>query len=185
MKSIGAALLYLAILGPAGAAERPLLKDKSEISFTVTQMGVGVSGSFKRFNARVNLDPAKPETSSADLEVDIASISTGTEEADEEALKTPWLDAAGFPKATFKSSAVRALGGERYEVKGRLAIRGKPRELTVPFSLKNQTDGSSVASGEFRIRRTDFGIGGGQWNEGDLVADEVPVHFRFTLGAPR
>ena len=41
---------------------------------------------------------------------------------------------------------------------------------------------SLVASGAFSIKRTDFSIGGGEWNEGDLVADEVPVTFRLLLG---
>jgi len=87
-------------------------------------------------------------------------------------------------KSDFQKQWSTRVGGDRYEVKGALSIKGKPRELTVPFTLKNLPDGSSVASGDFSIRRTDFGIGGGEWNEGDLVANEVPVHFRLTLGAP-
>jgi polyisoprenoid-binding protein YceI len=182
-------LLILLIPGFAVAAERlperPLIPGKSEIGFTVTQMGVGVNGNFKRFRAMLRLDPAKPENGAAEIEVDIASISTGEPDADTEAVTKPWLDAASFPKATFKSSAVRALGGERYEVTGLLSLKGKPRKLTVPFTLKRQPDGTSVATGKFVLRRTDFGIGGGEWNKDDIVANEVPVHFRLTLGAPR
>lgn len=185
MKSRILALLILLTPGLAATAERPLIPGKSEIGFTVTQMGVGVSGNFKRFSAKVNLDPAKPDQGSAEIEVDIASISTGEPDADTEALTRPWLDAPGFPKARFKSSALRALGGDRYEVKGLLSLKGKPRELTVPFTLKNQADGTTVASGEFALRRIDFGIGGGEWNEGDLVANEVPVRFHLTLAAAR
>jgi polyisoprenoid-binding protein YceI len=165
----------------ATAAERPLDLTKSEIGFSVKQMGVAVSGKFKRFTARIVLDPAKLESASAEVKVDIASIDTGDEEGDATAKDKPWLDAAGFPQATFKSTSVRALGGDRYEVKGTLTIRGKPREISVPLILKKQPDGSSLATGEFQIRRTDFGIGGGEWNEADLVGNEVPVHFRLTL----
>jgi polyisoprenoid-binding protein YceI len=179
------AVVLLAIAGQSAAGERTVVADKSEIGFSVKQMGVAVSGAFRRFSGSVNLDPAKIESASAQISVEIASISTGSEEGDETALDKPWLDAAGFPKATFKSSAVRALGGERYEARGALSIRGKPREITVPFTLKSAADGTTVAAGDFRIRRTDFGIGGGEWNEADLVADEVPVHFKLTLGAPR
>lgn len=180
-------LALLALLAPAlaGAVERPVLNDKSEIGFTVTQMGVGVSGQFRRFTAQVNLDPAKLETSSVVLEVDTASISTGEPDADSEAQTKAWLDVAGFPKAAFKSSAVRALGGDRYEVKGTLNLKGKPRELTIPFTLKNRPDGTALASGEVALRRTDFGVGGGEWNKDDIVANEVPVRFRIMLGAAR
>ena len=185
MSRILVASLLMLCAGAASAAERPVIYPKSEIGFSVKQMGVKVSGTFKRFTAKINLDAAKPESSSAQIEVDIASINTGSDEGDQSAMDKAWLDAAAFSKAIFKSNVVRTLGTDRYEVKGSLSIKGKPRELTVPFTLKNLPDGSSVASGDFSIRRTDFGIGGGEWNEGDLVANEVPVHFRLTLGAPR
>lgn len=183
--SCALAIVSAAAATPAAAAERPLIAAGSQIGFSVKQMGVAVSGTFRRYTASVNLDPAKPQAASAVVEVDIASIGTGTDEGDQTAVGKPWLDAMDFPKATFRSSAVRALGGERYEATGTLTLRGQPRELTVPFTLKQQPDGGAVATGEFGIRRTDFGVGGGDWNEGDLVADEVPVHFRLTLGAPR
>jgi polyisoprenoid-binding protein YceI len=181
------ALILLLMLAPASAfaIERTLVAGKSEIGFTVSQMGVGVTGHFQRFTARINLDPAKPGQGSAEIVVDIASLSTGEPEADSEALSRPWLDAAGFPKARFKSSSVRALGGDRYEINGLLSIKGTPRELTVPVTLDTLPDRTLVARGEFTLRRTDFGIGGGEWNEGDLVADDVPVRFRLTLAAPR
>ncbi|HZP13770.1 MAG TPA: YceI family protein [Nevskiaceae bacterium] len=167
--------------GSVIAAERPLIAGKSEIGFSVKQMGVAVSGDFKRFTAKIDLDPKKPEAGSAEISVDIASISTGTDEGDQTAVDKAWLDAAGFPKATFKSTSVRALSADRYEAKGVLSIKGKPREITVPFTLTNQPDGGAVVAGDFQIRRTDFGVGGGEWNQGDLVANEVPIHFRLTL----
>jgi polyisoprenoid-binding protein YceI len=196
------ALLLLLACAAANAAERPLIASKSEIGFSVKQMGVAVSGEFKRFTAKVDLDPKKPESGSAEIVVDVASVSTGTDEGDETAIDKAWLDAAGFPKATFKSTSVRGLGGaahgcasaagagcagaaDRYEAKGLLTIKNKPREITVPFTLTSQADGGSVVAGDFQIRRADFGVGGGEWNQGDLVANEVPIHFRLTLGAAR
>ena len=180
-------LAMLAALGSmsARAADRPVDYTRSEIGFSVKQMGVAVSGTFRHFTAHVNLDPAKIEAASAEISVDIASITTGTDEGDQTAVDKPWLDAVGFPKATFKSASVRALGNDRYEASGELALKGKPRPVTVPFTLKKQADGSTVAAGDIQIHRTDFGIGGGEWNEGDLVSNDVPIHFRLTLGAPR
>ncbi len=175
------AVLLLAFTATTWAAERPVNYAKSEIGFSVKQMGVAVSGRFTRFTAKIDLDPAKPEKSSAEVTVDVGSIDTGSEEGDDTARDKAWLDVSGFPKATFKSTSVRATAPDRYEVKGSLSIRGKPREITVPLTLKNQPDGSAIASGEFQIRRTDFGVGGGEWNKDDLVANEVPVHFRLTL----
>lgn len=180
MKLFTAVLLSLAALS-AQAAPRTVDTARSDISFSVKQMGVAVDGRFKRFDAQVSFDPAKPETSSAALTVDIASIDAGSEEADSTAVERAWLDKAGFPKATFKSSSVRAIGPGKYEAKGLLTIKGKPREITVPFRAADQASGATLLSGQFAIRRTDFGIGGGEWNEGDLVANEVPVQFQLLL----
>ena len=169
----------------ASAAERTLIAERSEIGFSVKQMGVAVSGRFTRFTARIDLDPGTPEKSSAEISVDVASIDTGSEEGDETAVDQPWLDAAGFPKATFKSTSVRALGADRYEARGPLTIKGKPREVTVPFTLKRAADGTATVAGDFQIRRTDFGVGGGEWNEDDLVANDIPIRFRLTLKEKR
>ncbi len=179
-----AALVLAAACLPALAAPRAVLVDKSRIDFAVKQMGVEVSGQFRRFDAQIDLDTADPAAAAASVSVDIASISTGDADADAVALDKPWLNRAGFPQATFTSSSVRGLGDQRYEATGTLSIRGQPREITVPFTLAEQADGSAVVAGSFTVRRDDFGIGGGEWNDGDLVANEVPVRFSLHLAAP-
>src|SRR5436309_2496883 len=120
---------FLLSSAAVAAAERPIQHDKSEIAFTVTQMGVGVSGTFTRYAAKINLDTTKPDLSTAEIVVDTASISTGDEDTDDEAVKKPWLDVSGFPKAQFKSSSIRPLGGGKYEASGMLTLKGKPRTL--------------------------------------------------------
>lgn len=179
-----AASLIAATSLSALAAPRTLVAEKSDISFAVKQMGVEVSGRFQRFDAQIDLDSADLTASSAIVTVDISSLTTGDADADEIALDKPWLDSAAFPKATFTSSAVRRAGAKRFEATGTLAIRGKPREITVPFETTVQADGSMLVTGGFSVRRSDFGIGGGEWNEGDLVANDVPVRFSLQLAAP-
>jgi len=169
----------------AAAAGRVVDLRGSEIAFSVKQMGVPVSGRFQRFEAQLQFDPAQPQAASARLSVDIASIDAGSEEANSVAVDRPWLDRSGFPRATFKSTAVRALGGNRYEARGQLAIKGRPREITVPFTAQAQPDGATLLAGQFTIRRADFGIGGGEWDEGDMVGAEVPITFRLRLAPPR
>jgi polyisoprenoid-binding protein YceI len=179
-----AALALAAACLPALAAPRDLVAEKSRIDFAVKQMGVEVSGQFRRFDAQIVLDAADAAASSANVTVDIASLSTGDADADAVALDKPWLNLAGFKQATFASSSVRSLGDNRFEATGTLNIRGKSREISVPFALAEQADGSAVVSGSFSVRRADFGIGGGEWNEGDLVANDVPVRFTLHLAAP-
>lgn len=176
--------LLLVLPAAAQAAPRKLLREDSEIAFRVTQMGVEVSGRFQGFDARIDWIADDPTRSSAEITVEIGSLTTGDEEADGIALDKPWLDRAGFPQAHFRSKSVRRLEGSRYEVTGALTIRGRERPLTLSLTARSQDGGALTLEGEFAIRRSDFGIGGGEWNEGDLVADSVPVHVRLRLAAP-
>ena len=100
---------------------------------------------------------------------------------DTEARKPVWLDALGFPKARFESTQVKALGGTRYEALGHFSLKGKARPMTVPFTLSTNADGTRTVSASFTLKRSDFGIGGGEWNDPELVADEVPVRVRLVL----
>jgi polyisoprenoid-binding protein YceI len=178
-----AACLILATTG-AIAAPRPLVRTASQVGFVVKQMGVPVSGEFRRFNAEIDLDAAHPEKSSASLKIEIGSLTTGSEEADAVAMDTDWLDKAHAPYATFNSSSIRALGNGRYEAKGSLSIRNRAKDIVVPFSIQDQPEGKSVITASFIIKRTDFGIGGGMWNEGGVVAEEIPVNVRLIVAQP-
>jgi len=179
------AALLIATTAGVHAEPRPLIAAKSRIDFSVKQMGVAVSGQFRKFDANIDLDTAKPENSKAEVSVDIGSLYTGDQDADAIALDKPWLNKIDFPKATFKSTSVKGLAPNRYEVKGTLTIRGKSREIIVPLTTEAQADGTLKATGSFSIQRADFAIGGGEWNEGDLVANEVPVKFSLLLGAAK
>ena len=144
-------------------------------------MGVPVVGQFKRFDATVDIDAAKPESSHATLHIEIGSLTTQNDEADAIATGPDWLDKTRAPVATFTSTAIRPLGAGRYEARGTLNIRNKARELVIQFSSSEQADGRTLISSDFDIARSAFGIGGGVWNEGGVVAEQVGVRVRLAL----
>ena len=174
-----ACLAFLSNL--AIAAPRTLLPEEGQIEFIVKEMGVPVSGNFKRFDAAIDIDPVKPEKSSAALRIDIGSLATGNDEADALAVGPDWRDKAHAPYATFKSVSIRDLGKGRYEATGTLNIRNKERAFAIPFSAADQAVGKTIVTSEFMIKRSDFSIGGGVWNEGDVVAPEILVKVRVAL----
>jgi polyisoprenoid-binding protein YceI len=156
--------------------------ERSRITFTSRQMGVPVDGGFSRFTARLHFDPAAPAAAAARIEIQLASIDTGSAEANAEVVGKEWLDVQAFPTAVFESSGVTALGGDRFAAAGRLTIKGKTRNLNAPFSFL-ELGGQGVFDGEFVIRRLDFGIGEGAWSDLDTVADEVRVRFHLVATA--
>ena len=181
MKLILNSLALLTVLAApvASAAEyRSVLPKQSAIAFEFRQMGVPIQGGFKRFTAQMIFDPAKPEAASAQIEIDLASIDAGSSEADEESAGRLWFNRSAYPTAKFISSRVRALGNNRYELRGTLMLKGRSREMSVPVTF---TPGKNAATfdGTFVLKRLDFGIGEGMWADVATVANDVQVTFRI------
>jgi polyisoprenoid-binding protein YceI len=174
-----AATALLAAAGPAHAQQK-LVPAQSEIVFVSKQMGVPVEGRFKKFDAQVVFDPKQPATSKIGFTVDLASASLGAAETEAEVAKPGWFNTKAFPQATFQSTAIKALGGGKFEVAGKLSIKGSSRDVLVPATV-TQGGGNTQAAGSFTIKRLEYKIGEGEWNDPSLVADEVQVRFKLTL----
>lgn len=175
----------LALLAPALAPAQGIVPAKSEIRFVSRQMGVDVEGRFRRFRADVDWRPNDLAHARADFTIELASIDLASEEAESEVRRTDWFDAARFPVATFTSSAIRATGPDRYEIAGKLALKGVARDVVVPVVLRKDAAGATVAEGQFTLKRLAFRIGEGPWADPSVVADDVLVRVRMTLaGAP-
>jgi len=180
-KSALLATLLVATSFNAAATPRTLIPGESKIEFTVKEMGVPVTGEFRRFTSDIDIDQLKPEKSHANLSIEVGTLDTGSEEADAIAVDPDWLDKVHAPLAIFKSQTIRALGGDRFEAKGTLSIRNKVRDIVIQFNAANHPDGKTVIVSNFIIKRTEYGIGGGIWNQAGVVAEEIPVKVSLTL----
>lgn len=154
--------------------------DRSSISFVSRQMSVPVEGMFKKFSAELRINPAKPETGMARIDIELASIDAGSVDANDEVKGKSWFNVADFPRANFVSSSVKALGGGKFEATGKMTIKGKTLEMRAPFSLK-EDKGVLNIDGVFPLKRLDFGIGSGLWSDTSVVADEVQIKFNFVV----
>jgi polyisoprenoid-binding protein YceI len=174
------ALLALSAWTLPAAAQQKLIPAQSEIAFTSKQMGVPVDGKFKKFDAQVAFDPKKPEAAKISFAIDLASVSLGTAETEAELFKPDWFSTKLFPQASFASTAVKALGTGKFEVAGKLTIKGVSRDVLVPVAL-TQAGGNTSAIGSFTMKRLDFKIGDGDWGDTSLVANDVQVKFKLNL----
>jgi len=69
-------------------------------------------------------------------------------------------------------------------VAGKLTIKGQARDLVVPVQL-TQAAGVTTAVGGFTLKRLDFNVGGGDWGDPSIVANDVQVKFKLALkGVP-
>lgn len=180
-------LPYVLTLAAALASAFPLpicaqqvLAAQSQIGFVSKQMGVPVEGQFKKWTAQISFDPKKPEAGKVAFSIDTGSASFGSAETDAEVVKAAWFNVPKFPQASFGSSAIKALGGGRFDVSGKLSIKGHSQDLVVPVQLA-QTGSTGTASGSFTIKRLDFKIGDGEWADTSMVANDVQVKFKLAL----
>lgn len=161
-----------------------LLPADSEIRFTTRQMGVPVDGRFERFSVQMALDPKAPAGGKVSFSIDTASARFGAAELDAEVPKPTWLSTVRFPTATFQSTTIQATGPGRFDVAGKLSIKGASRDIVVPVQITASGAGTaqtSTATGSFAIRRLDFKIGEAEWADTSLLANDVQVQFKLKL----
>jgi polyisoprenoid-binding protein YceI len=161
-------------------AQQKLIPAQSEISFMTKQMGVPLDGHFKKFDAQISFDTAKPDAAKIAFTIDSGSATLGAPESDAELPKATWFNVAKFPQATFQSSSIKALGGGKYQVSGKLTIKGNVKDVDVPVAL-TQAGAVTTATGQFVIKRLTYKIGEGEWADTSMVADDVTVKFKLAV----
>ena len=171
--------LALLVAVPAHA-QQALQPAQSSIQFTAKQMGVPLEGHFKKFGAQIAFDPAKLATSRIAFTVDTGSATLGSRETDAELPKPTWFNVPQFPQATFQSSSIKALGGGKFDVAGKLTIKGQSRDVTVPVTL-TQSGATTTATGTLALKRLAYKIGENEWADTSMVADDVQVQFKLAL----
>ena len=161
----------------AGAAGNPGIDPtKSTITVTFRQENVPVDAPFKRFNGRIDYDPALPTASKAALEITTGSLDLGSEDYNSEVRKQAWFDSGTYPTATFISTAIKPGAPGHFDATGVLTLKGKTQTLTVPVSV-GKAGTSTSFDGELTISRAYFAIGDKDWN--DVLDDKVRVKFHI------
>ena len=177
-----AVLAFAAFVASATAAHAEgVVVAKSDIGFTIEQMGVKFDGRFRKWTADVVFTPKSLASSKAIVDIDLGSVDLASDDSEAEAKGPLWFDAAKFPTAHFASTSIRDAGNDRYEVAGKLSMKGFTRDCVVPFSVKTDVKGNRIAEGSFALKRLDYHIGEGEWADPATVADEVQVRIRMAL----
>jgi polyisoprenoid-binding protein YceI len=181
MRSI---LIVLAIVlaAPSVALAAPAhwtVDPSSRLEFQGRVNGDAFSGAFRRWSADIAFDPKALAASKAVVVIDVGSAVTGDADRDQALPSSDWLAAQRFPKAVFTTSAIKDLGGGRYQASGDLAIRGVHKPVVLPFTLAIAGDTARM-NGQLVLNRTAFGIGQGKWSTPDVVDTKVVVIVQLT-----
>lgn len=167
--ALAAALTALAALAVFAAEGRTSGRYESDpahssVTFKIKHMGLSnVAGSFDKFKASIDINYEQPEKSSVTASVETASVNTANEARDKHLRSADFFDVEKYPEISFKSTKVKPLGDDTFEVSGNLNMKG----VSKPVTFKVELLGTVVdpKAGEkagfeaiFKIDRTQFGM---------------------------
>lgn len=172
-------IIPIAVLCSSLAIAAPIDASKSTVTSTGKQLGVAVTGKFKKISGDVKFNPTQLAQSTANLAIDIASYDMGLPDYNQNILTAEWFNAAKFPKAFFSSTSIKGAGSQ-YTVSGKFTLKGKVQNIAFPVQFK-QVGATQVFDGAFVVKRTAFGVGSGDWADTSVVADDVKIQFHLVV----
>ena len=153
-------------------------------TFEISHFGFSTyRGRFDKTSGNITLDRDK-KTGSADVTIDVASVSTGVPKLDDHLRNPDFFDAAKYPTIRFKSQDFKFNGDKLSAVNGNLTMHGvtKPVSLTVSSFLCGEHPLKKTpmcgADATTTLKRSDFGISKYSPNIGEdvLLRIEIEAH---------
>jgi len=168
---------------PAGSYK--LDPTHASITFKVSHLGLSnYTARFKKFDADLTFDPAKPEGSKLNVSVDPMSITTDYPFPDQKdfdnklATDEKFFNAGAHPEITFTTTSIEMTGDKTAKVTGELAMLGVTKpvilDVTLNGAMKEHPFAKKPAlgfSGTGTIKRSDFGFD----HLVPMVGDEVTL----------
>ncbi|MCJ0892217.1 YceI family protein [Rhodococcus sp. ARC_M5] len=159
----------------------------STVGFTVRHLVVSkVRGRFQAFTGTITVDA--DGTPSVDAEIDVTSITTDNAQRDGHLKTADFFEVEKFPTATFKSTSVKADGGD-FIVTGDFTLHGVTNsiDLKLEFNGVNAGMGNGPVAGfeaSTVINRKDFGISIDMPLEGGgaVVGDKITLNLDIEAG---
>ncbi len=175
---VGAVVVAIAAAIPSFATDY-VQAPRSTLTFATSYQGDVFVGHLPSFSTRLSFDPQRLAGSKLDVSIALATVSVGNPDGDDTLKGADFFNIAKFPQAHFTATAFRRLGGNQYAADGTLSLRGASKPVTLTFAW---TPGARpVLTGKAMVRRLDFGIGGGDWTDTELIPNEVAVSARVVF----
>src|SRR5215469_5314531 len=159
----GLVLLASAMLPAIGRAEAPVFtiaRGDSSIKFHVNA-SIALDGTFDTWTGTLTFSSADVTTAVLDLEVQAASVDTGS------GLKNSTLKSDDFfavdqdPTISFRSTKVTQTSTNTFAVEGNFTIRGVSRPETLTLAVSGKGTGTGAISGTMAFDRRDYGMNSG------------------------
>jgi polyisoprenoid-binding protein YceI len=156
--------------------------NKTTIGFVAKQMGAEFQGKFEIFTGTIFFDTKDLKNSTAKIEIETGRVNTASADRDQNLRGVEWFDSSSFPKASFQTTDFKYLEKNNYDVTGNLTIRDITLPITIPMTIEITAIPKSnaliaMAKGSVVLDRSLFKLGGTQWTDPSVIANEVTVNF--------
>ncbi len=133
---------------------------QSSMKFNV-KASVPISGTFDQWNATLTFASTDVTSGVLDVEIQAASVDTGSSLKDGKLKSADFFDVANNPLISFKSTKISQTGPNTFELDGNFTIRGVTRPEQLALTLSGKGTGSGTINGTLYFDRKDYGMNSG------------------------
>jgi polyisoprenoid-binding protein YceI len=133
---------------------------QSSIKFDV-KASVPISGTFDNWNATLTFASTDVTTGVLDVEIQAASVDTGSGLKDGKLKSSDFFDVANNPLISFKSTKISQTGPNTFELDGNFTIRGVTRAEQLTLTVSGVGTGTGTINGTLYFDRKDYGMNSG------------------------
>ena len=192
--AVTSAIPPVAVHAPAGAYT--LDKAHASLTFRVNHLGFSnYTARFKRFDARLQFNPAELTASSVTAMVDPRSLDLDNPPPGftDALLGEEWLAVEQFPEMTFRSTKVESTGSNTFRITGDFTLHGVTRPVVLEATFNGGYEGHPMDpharigfSAHGSLQRSEFGIAFGIPAPGTTmgVSDTVDVIIEAEFSGP-
>jgi polyisoprenoid-binding protein YceI len=181
--------LVIALATVTSAQKWEFDKAHSNIGFSVKHMVISnVHGNFADYSGFVNFDGKNLKNGSAEITIQVASITTDNERRDNHLKSGDFFEVDKFPTIAFKSKKIMPGEGNKFKMVGDLTIKDVTKEVTLNCEFNGVVTGMSGDtragfSAQTTINRQDFNVAwDNKLKDGSLiVANEVKINLEIEL----
>lgn len=183
-----AALLFCSVTASFAQNNWKLDRSHTVVKFVVVHNVISeVDGSFKVFDGTMKNSKADFSDAQIDFTISMESINTNNDGRDRHLRAEDMFDVAKYPNATFKSTSMKPLGGNKYQLTGDLTIKDVTKSVTWDVTYGGELQGGRGKIIAFKAKTTidrfDFNI---KWNRlieagGLVVGKDVDIEIKLQL----
>lgn len=137
---------------------------------------------FDKFTVKkASFDPQKIEGGTATIEVDLASLKSGSDKRDKHLTTADYIDTSKFTMMTIDVGKVKKKAGNTYTAEAKVKLRDLEKTYPVTFEVVEAKDDWIRVKGEHKFGRLDFKVGKEKTGPDESVAQDLTVKLQLTL----